>query len=341
MSAPACKRRVGAADRFFQPEHGARIRARDDEEIRIGAGRHRRAHLGEVFVERDDHLVVEMAALLREALILDMQAGDAAPLVFADGARGIELVAIAGVGIGDHRHVDRGRDAPGIVGHLRHGHEAVVRVAERRGRAGAGHVDGRKARLRDGARRNAVIGARRHDHVLLQKCAQFGSPAHGVLRSDFPQLSGNDRTSSKPFAHRFHAPPRGAAGSTMKQRKTFRALIAQNRYIVAPGAFDTLTARLVQLAGFEAVYLTGGGYSRANGYPDLGLLTLDRNHALDRADRGGDRHSGDRRRRHRLWQCAQCGAHGARVREGGRGGISHRRSARAEEMRALRGQATR
>jgi 2-methylisocitrate lyase-like PEP mutase family enzyme len=60
----------------------------------------------------------------------------------------------------------------------------------------------------------------------------------------------------------------------MKQRKTFRSLIAQNRYIVAPGAFDTLTARLVQLAGFEAVYLTGGGYSRANGYPDLGLLTL-------------------------------------------------------------------
>src|SRR5436190_9821 len=60
----------------------------------------------------------------------------------------------------------------------------------------------------------------------------------------------------------------------MKQRKTFRSLIAQNRYIVAPGAFDTLTARLVELAGFEAVYLTGGGYSRANGYPDLGLLTL-------------------------------------------------------------------
>jgi 2-methylisocitrate lyase-like PEP mutase family enzyme len=60
----------------------------------------------------------------------------------------------------------------------------------------------------------------------------------------------------------------------MKQRKAFRSLLAQGRYIIAPGAFDTLTARLVQLAGFEAVYLTGGGYSRANGYPDLGLLTL-------------------------------------------------------------------
>ena len=48
-------------------------------------------------------------------------------------------------------------------------------------------------------------------------------------------------------------------------------------YTMAPGAYDTLTARLVEQAGFEAVYLTGGGYSRANGYPDLGLLTLSEN----------------------------------------------------------------
>ena len=43
---------------------------------------------------------------------------------------------------------------------------------------------------------------------------------------------------------------------------------------MVPGAYDTLTARLVQVAGFEAVYLTGGGYSRANGYPDIGLITM-------------------------------------------------------------------
>jgi 2-methylisocitrate lyase-like PEP mutase family enzyme len=46
---------------------------------------------------------------------------------------------------------------------------------------------------------------------------------------------------------------------------------------MAPGAYDTLTARLVEQAGFAAVYLTGGGYSRASGYPDLGLLTLGEN----------------------------------------------------------------
>jgi 2-methylisocitrate lyase-like PEP mutase family enzyme len=60
----------------------------------------------------------------------------------------------------------------------------------------------------------------------------------------------------------------------MNQRKALRRLIAQTGYTMVPGAYDTLTARLVELAGFEAVYLTGGGYSRANGYPDLGLLTL-------------------------------------------------------------------
>jgi 2-methylisocitrate lyase-like PEP mutase family enzyme len=60
----------------------------------------------------------------------------------------------------------------------------------------------------------------------------------------------------------------------MTPRKKLRALLANKGYVVVPGAYDTLTARLVQVAGFEAVYLTGGGYSRANGYPDVGLLTM-------------------------------------------------------------------
>jgi 2-methylisocitrate lyase-like PEP mutase family enzyme len=47
--------------------------------------------------------------------------------------------------------------------------------------------------------------------------------------------------------------------------------------VIVPGAYDPLTARLVQLAGFDAVYLTGGGYSRANGLPDLGLFTMSEN----------------------------------------------------------------
>jgi 2-methylisocitrate lyase-like PEP mutase family enzyme len=60
----------------------------------------------------------------------------------------------------------------------------------------------------------------------------------------------------------------------MNTRQQLKQLITRPGYVIVPGAYDTLTARLVQVAGFKAVYLTGGGYSRANGYPDIGLLTM-------------------------------------------------------------------
>jgi 2-methylisocitrate lyase-like PEP mutase family enzyme len=63
----------------------------------------------------------------------------------------------------------------------------------------------------------------------------------------------------------------------MTPRQELRRLIDQRGYTMVPGAYDTLTARLVETAGFAAVYLTGGGYSRASGYPDLGLLSLTEN----------------------------------------------------------------
>ena len=60
----------------------------------------------------------------------------------------------------------------------------------------------------------------------------------------------------------------------MNPRQKLRALLSKPGYTVVPGAHDTLTAKLVELAGFDGVYLTGGGYSRACGYPDIGLLTM-------------------------------------------------------------------
>src|SRR5213082_3485308 len=63
----------------------------------------------------------------------------------------------------------------------------------------------------------------------------------------------------------------------MTPRRALRQLIVGSGYTMVPGAYDTLTARLVEQAGFAAVYLTGGGYSRASGYPDLGLLSLTEN----------------------------------------------------------------
>jgi 2-methylisocitrate lyase-like PEP mutase family enzyme len=63
----------------------------------------------------------------------------------------------------------------------------------------------------------------------------------------------------------------------MSVRKKLRELIARQGYTIVPGAYDPLTARLAQITGFEAIYITGGGVSRSQGYPDLGLLTMTEN----------------------------------------------------------------
>src|ERR1700687_4363587 len=45
--------------------------------------------------------------------------------------------------------------------------------------------------------------------------------------------------------------------------------------VIAPGAYDGLTARLVELAGFPAVYATGAGISNSQlALADVGLLTM-------------------------------------------------------------------
>jgi 2-methylisocitrate lyase-like PEP mutase family enzyme len=44
--------------------------------------------------------------------------------------------------------------------------------------------------------------------------------------------------------------------------------------VVAPGAYDCITARLIAQAGFETVYMTGAGTAATLGYPDFGLVTM-------------------------------------------------------------------
>ena len=61
------------------------------------------------------------------------------------------------------------------------------------------------------------------------------------------------------------------------QRATtkLRKLLQDPGIIMAPGAYDCLTARIIQNAGFGAVYMTGAGTSVATlGYPDLALATM-------------------------------------------------------------------
>src|SRR5215469_16420129 len=55
---------------------------------------------------------------------------------------------------------------------------------------------------------------------------------------------------------------------------SLRAAISAGPIVLAPGAYDGLTAHLVAQHGFPAVYMTGAGTSVAHGYPDYGLLTM-------------------------------------------------------------------
>jgi 2-methylisocitrate lyase-like PEP mutase family enzyme len=59
----------------------------------------------------------------------------------------------------------------------------------------------------------------------------------------------------------------------MTQAANLRALFRKDGMVIAPGAYDGLTAMLVEQAGFPAVYMTGAGTSVSYGYPDFGLLT--------------------------------------------------------------------
>ena len=67
----------------------------------------------------------------------------------------------------------------------------------------------------------------------------------------------------------------------MSARQTLKQLLKRNKLLVAPGCFDGLSARLVQEAGFEAAYLSGGAVARSMGIPDIGLVTM--SESIDRA----------------------------------------------------------
>jgi 2-methylisocitrate lyase-like PEP mutase family enzyme len=60
----------------------------------------------------------------------------------------------------------------------------------------------------------------------------------------------------------------------MSRARQFRDLLQRGGLIIAPGAYDCITARSIVAAGFGAVYMTGAGTAATLGYPDYGLLTM-------------------------------------------------------------------
>ena len=61
----------------------------------------------------------------------------------------------------------------------------------------------------------------------------------------------------------------------MIDRKKFRALVESKEILVMPGAYDALSAKLIEETGFNVVYMTGYGQSASKlGAPDVGLMTM-------------------------------------------------------------------
>ena len=60
----------------------------------------------------------------------------------------------------------------------------------------------------------------------------------------------------------------------MSSAATLRQQIAKGPIVVAPGAYDCITAKLIERAGFGAVYMSGGCTANMLGFPDYGLVTM-------------------------------------------------------------------
>jgi 2-methylisocitrate lyase-like PEP mutase family enzyme len=59
----------------------------------------------------------------------------------------------------------------------------------------------------------------------------------------------------------------------MSKGKIFREAMKRGM-VSAPGAYDCITARAIERAGFDAVYMSGSGTAATLGYPDYGLITM-------------------------------------------------------------------
>lgn len=62
--------------------------------------------------------------------------------------------------------------------------------------------------------------------------------------------------------------------SAAEKRRAFRERLASGELLRFPGAFNPLSARLIERKGFEGVYISGAVLSADLGLPDIGLTTL-------------------------------------------------------------------
>ena len=61
---------------------------------------------------------------------------------------------------------------------------------------------------------------------------------------------------------------------TKEKRLDFVKKLKKNKILRVPGAYNPLTAKLIEKIGYDAVYVSGGVMSNDLGYPDIGLTSL-------------------------------------------------------------------
>ena len=130
---------------------------------------------------------------------------------------------------------------------------------------GLGHQRRRGQSAADG-----ILGARRRSQHNGSEQERHNETFHGTARGEnLPR-----HCAAILLNNSFPDPPKERPMTPRQAIAAADRRSAVTRWCRAP--MTRLTARLVEAAGFAAVYLTGGGYSRASGYPDLGPVEPDR-----------------------------------------------------------------
>jgi methylisocitrate lyase len=93
-------------------------------------------------------------------------------------------------------------------------------------------------------------------------------------RREFFQVAGGAATGLMAAAHPAVAQPQTQPAARTSMGNRFRALIQGPETVVCMGAFDVLSARLVEINGFPSIFIGGStGASNGHALPDIGLVT--------------------------------------------------------------------
>src|SRR5271157_6029108 len=226
-----------SAHRFLPAMRCEGVGASDHDKLRVASGGAGCLYLRHHLLQRDHLLAREKTATFRPHLVLKVKACGTGPLILAYGMPDVHRIAVAGVGIADHRHAGRAREHTDILHHLRETKQTYIRKPARSGSPKSRHVHGFKACRRGELRLKTVKHKGRHDQrpnpqELAQARPRRG---HGRLTRmrDRPSRPRRAASTKKPVS-RSCAIPSSPAGSPERMGRTLRP--PGHQAVAPPGA---------------------------------------------------------------------------------------------------------